>query len=129
MRLRALTPGVLLIAALAGCDNLGAPDQQTAITVIRQLGGRMEPDKPTLTQPVWRVSLSDTGATDEHLRYLRAFPALRLLSLSNTQVTDRGLSHLKNARVLRRMNLTGTQVTNAGIEDLRRQLPALQVLR
>ena len=41
---------------------------------------------------MFRVTLSNTGVTDEHLKYLDAFPALTLLSLAHTQVSDAGLA-------------------------------------
>ncbi len=120
---------IVLLVAVSGCSGIFGPDQTQAIQMVEQLGGDFEPHEPSIAHPVYRVNLSDTEVTNEHLRFLEAFPALQSLSLNNTQVTDEGLYNLRNSRLLRRMDLTGTHVTDTGVATLQRDIPGLRVLR
>ena len=75
------------------------------------------------TLDVTHTSLDDAGLA--HLEPLRR---LKQLGMVKTNVTDAGLIHLKGMSALRWLGLAYTNVTEVGIQDLRRSLPALEVV-
>ena len=132
--MRRFTRSVLVVALLStvcatGCVRKKTTSEPVAIATVENLGGRIEPERPSPGRPVFRVSLSNTNVSDAQLQYLDAFPGLRLLALTNTEVTDAGIQHLKRLRNLKRISLTGTQVTNKGLRELREALPAVHIQR
>lgn len=75
---------------------------------------------------VW-LDLSGTGVSDDGLKRLARFTALRRLRLDRTTISDAGLKHLRALKQLAYLNLVGTEVTNDGIAELE-ALPALRQL-
>lgn len=117
------------LSTFTGCVKEAKTREADAIALVQHLGGTFEPQNPSPGHPVFRVSLRDTAVTDEHLRYLDGFPALRLLSLANTQISDAGMENLKRLPRLRQLTLTGSRVTADGMRDLRNALPAVMIRR
>ncbi len=80
-------------------------------------------------QPVQRVFLAGTQATDTDLEHLKGLTSLKGLYLDDTQVTDAGLAHLKGITSLQTLWLNRTQVTDAGVKKLQEALPQCKIHR
>jgi hypothetical protein len=128
-------------------------EQDRAVAAIERLGGKVERDRTSPGDPVVRVDLRMTGATDTDLAVLKHLKGLRSLYLSSNSITDAGLTHLEGLTGLRRLDidfnpisdaglahlegLTNlrrldvhvTKVTNAGVERLQRKLPGVIIDR
>ena len=100
---------------------IGEPEdsaKKKAIAEIETLGGTVIFDREIPAEPIIRVSLSDTHATDASLNFLRELTQLFDLNLSGTRVTDAGLEHLVGLSQLQNLNLTLTGVTGEGLKYL-----------
>ncbi|MCG3127524.1 MAG: hypothetical protein CHACPFDD_02384 [Phycisphaerae bacterium] len=75
---------------------------------------------------VW-LDLSGTGVSDDGLKRVARFTALRRLRLDHTGIGDAGLKNLRPLKQLAYLNLVGTDVTNDGMAELL-ELPALRQL-
>ncbi len=72
--------------------------------------------------------LDSTQATDAGLAYLQGLAQLEDLNLSGTNVTDAGLVHLRTLTRLNKLRVQNTLVTSAGVEELKRSLPACEII-
>lgn len=97
-----------------------------AITHLEALGGDVIHDTKVFTT-YEIVDLSNTLATDEDLRYVKALGA-PCLDIRNTHVTDAGLHYLYGIGFLT-IDIDNTRVTNAGIAELKRQCRHCTVFR
>jgi hypothetical protein len=120
---------MLTLVCISGCVREKTTAPPVAIATIENLGGRIEPERPSAGHPVFRVSLSNTAISDAQLQYLDAFPGLRLLALNNTEITDAGVQHLKKLRNLKRISVVNTQISMSGLRELRNAIPALHIQR
>ncbi len=82
--------------------------------LVKELGGAVAIHK----RQVFDVTLDDTKATDDDLKFLHVFPKLESVSLAKTRVTDAGLAHLASLKKLKLLNLRGTKVTGKGLAHL-----------
>lgn len=126
---QALSVAVLSVVCISGCVREKTTATPVAIQAIENLGGKIEPERPSPGHPVFRVSLSNTPISDAQLKYLDAFPGLRLLSLNNTEITDEGVQYLKKLRNLKRISVRDTQISVNGLRELRNAIPALHIQR
>ena len=67
-------------------------------------------------QPVQRLSLAGTRATDADLTVIRGLPSLESLDLSGTPITDYGLRNVGQLHALVTLRLDGCRVTDVGLE-------------
>ena len=144
---------LLIAVTVAGC-GLGwlgfkiraAREQQAAIAVIYELGGRtLYADEfdadgnyvpcaaPELPGPQWlqgvlgadfyrsvqAAFLSQAPITDATLEKLQGLSQLRILWLDGTPLTDAGLRHVGRLAKLEGLRLSETPVTDAGLDHLR----------
>jgi hypothetical protein len=58
---------------------------------------------------------------------LGEFGGLERLSLANSGITDEGLKSLRGLASLKELDLSGTRVTAAGTSTLREALPACKI--
>ncbi len=65
-----------------------------------------------------RLSLQNTGITDEGLVYTKDLAQLEFLDLTGTKVTDAGLVHLKGLTKLRVLRLKWTRISGSGLTHL-----------
>ena len=124
---------LLLLMGAVVCSIMQAR-QQTAISRIEQLGGRV---LTTQGGPVWLrrlvgnramrpfdratlVNLSETDAEDADLELLTRLRGVERLNLSGTRITDEGLSRVAELHGLKALDLSGTEVTDAGLMHLTR---------
>lgn len=70
-----------------------------------------------LTSLTW-LDLSETGISDEGIKYLSKLGRLRTLNLCGTRVTDAGLGGLRSLRCLEHLDVSGTAVTDDGLSEL-----------
>jgi internalin A len=115
------------VFAIAVCmfviASLRADEPQTnrdkAVTLVKNLGGRVEVDEKAKDAPIVAVHLSDTKVSDADLEALKPLPQLHRLYLQNTTITDAGLEHLKELTELHTLSLNHTKVTDAGLENIK----------
>ncbi len=120
---------LLAVVCTSGCVREKTTAEPVAIATIENLGGSIQPERPSPGHPVFRVTLSNTQISDAQLQYLDAFPGLNTLSLNNTEITDEGVQHLKKLRNLKRISVANTHITTNGLRDLRAAIPALRIQR
>ena len=95
-------------------------------TLYRQILASVLPRK--LVDPVERVVLSGTNASDDILRELESIPELTSLHLDYTQVSDEGLPSLEQFKMLEVVCLNSSRVTDRGLIHCQ-HLRHLRVLR
>lgn len=84
---------------------------------------------PTFVKPqlVTSIQLSDSDASDSHIRSLAPLVFLAQLNLDNTEVTDEGISEIANFESLTELFLNETAITDEGLSKLA-TLPHLKTL-
>lgn len=120
---------VVCAVFLSGCTRRLDTQHDQALQRVRSLGGTIEPDPPTLMNPVRSINLARSDVTDEDMALLAKIPGVRVLNLDNTRITDKGLSHLNEMRVLSQLSVRDTQVTTEGVRALREANPRVMVRR
>jgi tRNA A-37 threonylcarbamoyl transferase component Bud32 len=95
--------------------------EEEVVEEVKKLGGR------ALKQPVFRLFLENSRATDATLELFTGLDRLEGLYLDDTAVSDAGLKHLQGLPQLRNLYLNNTRVTDAGLACLI-TLPNLRVL-
>lgn len=123
---------VLLALLLMAKQAFVSARQQTAISEIERLGGRV---LTTHGEPAWLlwltgnrsfrvfekatvVNLSETAITDAELSHLAKLNGVERLNLGETEITDAGLEHLERFTGLKALDLRGTEITGKGLERL-----------
>ncbi|MEX1231380.1 MAG: hypothetical protein WEB58_14130, partial [Planctomycetaceae bacterium] len=103
---------------LAELQQIGAEIQRdesnnlVAVKLAFQSGGS--------TRPSWRdLTPNFRNPSDEDMKLLARFPALKTVDLSGTSITDAGLFHLKGLTSLQSLTLHNTNVTDAGLGNLK----------
>lgn len=72
------------------------------------------------------LSLSMTGAQDQHLAFLSGMTKLEKLFMTKTKITDAGLKHLHGLNKLEDLGTGFTKVTPEGREELKKILPNMR---
>jgi len=105
-----------LAATSSGCAKSA---QKRAIAEIERLKGRFEIDEKASHQPLVKVDLSFTQATDTSLERLREVTTLQELHLCGTEICDAGLGHLRSLTNLQTLDLWRCKnFTDAGLRHL-----------
>jgi hypothetical protein len=108
---------VLMLSVVGGATR--ADDaEEAAVRVVLRLGGVVERNGLRPGNPVVRVDLGETRATDADLRHLVVFSRLERLSLNGTDVTDAGLRHLACLPQLSTLDLGNTRITDEGVRTV-----------
>jgi hypothetical protein len=76
-----------------------------------------------------QISLWKTKVSDGELLYVKKLNRLMRLSLDETGVTDEGLKDLHGTTQLNYLSVWRTKVSDAGVDELKKQLPKLKVNR
>lgn len=97
------------------------------IQLVKRLGGSVELDE-TLDQPIVKILLANSNATDASLAQLKGLSGLKHLDLENTAITNNGLMSLANIQSLETLRIAGTPVTLNGAAPLQKRLPKLQIV-
>jgi hypothetical protein len=66
--------------------------------------------------------------TEADLIHLKGLTSLKQLWISGFPVSDASLSHLKGLTGLQTLSLRGSKITDAGLKDLRKALPAANIM-
>jgi hypothetical protein len=74
------------------------------------------------------LHLRDDHITDAGIRDLPVLPQLRFLDLQGTEVTDAAVPALAKQTTLGRLNVTRTHVSTSAVAELRKLLPAADVI-
>lgn len=74
------------------------------------------------------IRLAETGVTDAAIDILVKLPSLESINLYGTKVTDAGISKLSSMPKLKRLYLWQTAVTPAAIAELKKKLPACEII-
>jgi hypothetical protein len=75
------------------------------------------------------LHLELTAVTDQGMQHLAGLKDLKYLNLYGTEITDQTLVQLVGLKSLQRLYVWQTGVTDEGVAKLKKQLPALQVMR
>lgn len=75
------------------------------------------------------LHLVGTQASDAGLKEVAKLKSLRFLHLIGTKITDKGLPALAGMKQLEMLDVRGTPVTDDGLAKLRKELPALRIVR
>ena len=122
-----LLPSCLMF--LAANPATAEDPEDRAVAFVQKLGGTVECNPKAMGNPIIKVSLRISQATDAGLRELAPLKQLQSLDLSCTRVSDAGLNALVPFANLQELNLNLTYVTDEGMKSLStlKQLRKLQL--
>ena len=80
-------------------------------------------------QQLESLHLVGTQATDAGMKEVAELKNLRFLHLIGTRISDKGLANLAGMKKLEALDVRGTPVTDEGLAKLRKELPALRIIR
>src|SRR5688572_24995442 len=91
----------LVVALLGGPGRAVADDaEDRAAVFVKKAGGYVVRDERQTGKPVVTVGLHAGKLTDDDLKRLAAFRAVKELDLSDTAITVAGLAHLAGLKTL-----------------------------
>lgn len=111
--------GMKELADLKNLRSLNLNGTQVSDLGLKELAGLK--NLQTLTLP---SQVTDTG-----LKQLAGLKGLQALDLANTRVTDAGLKELAGLKNLQSLILSKTKVTETGVAELKKAIPACQIVR
>src|SRR5262245_32185428 len=107
-----------LVVLLLSMTNLASADEseEKALTIVRELGGRIVRDGKVDGKSVVEVYLSKPRLNNEMINDLTALKNLSTLSLRGADVANLDLSRLRAFANLRWLALDDTNLTDAGLK-------------
>jgi hypothetical protein len=119
-RLKAACVGIFcLFPVLCGEISLiAAETEETLLSRIERLGGKVGRSKIEEGMPVVQIDLSNCEFKDDDLAGLGSLGHLKVLRLQFSSISDSGLKHLKGLMELYDLNLANTKVTDEGLKHV-----------
>ena len=108
-------------AAVEAVRAAGGSARSDGLVLVIKLPGDLPPDtlsKLTAFNTLFRLDLSGSRVTDEHLASVAGIPNVAHLDLSRTAVTDQGVAAICQLPSLHTLDLTSTPVTDDGLQYL-----------
>jgi hypothetical protein len=100
-----------------------------AIAIRARLAEEQARARGRFLTPVEVVCAPDSQVTDEGLAHLAGLDSVTQIVLDGSEISDAGLKHLRRLPNIQLVSLHNTQVTKRGIDNLKKDLPALIIIR
>ena len=114
-----ITIGTLLLAGPPAPAQESTAERDRALVVVKKVGGSHQADATLPGQPIVKVDLSGTPATDADVANLKGLTQVRALNLNLTRITDEGLVHLRGMKHLEELGLGLTSMGDPGMAHLK----------